>query len=61
MADGDRIPSVRIAYPVLEDFGYLARHMRPDEIAQYLALSVWIVIVLIWRLDSWQRLRDMSG
>jgi hypothetical protein len=39
MADGDRIPSVRIAYPMLEDFGHLARNMRPDEIDQYLALS----------------------
>ncbi len=39
MADGDRIPAVRIAYPMLEDFGHIARHMRPDEIDQYLALS----------------------
>lgn len=32
-------PALRIASPVIEDFGYLARRMRPDEVAQWLALT----------------------
>lgn len=39
MADGSQIPEIRVGAPVLEDFGHIARHMRPDEIAQYLALT----------------------
>jgi hypothetical protein len=31
--------SLRLAAPILEDFGHLARNMRPDEIDQFLALS----------------------
>lgn len=33
------IPEVRIGTPLVEDFAYLARRMRPDEIAQFLALT----------------------
>lgn len=30
---------LRLARPVLEDFAYIAKRMRPDEIAQFLAVS----------------------
>ena len=33
------IPAVRMGYPILEDFAYLARHMRPDEIDQFCAMT----------------------
>lgn len=32
-------PKLRLAVPILEDFGPIARHMRPDEIAQFIALA----------------------
>lgn len=31
--------SIRLARPVLEDFAYITKRMRPDEIAQFLAMS----------------------
>jgi len=34
-----RAPKVRLARPILDDFCFLARRMRPDEIAQYLAMT----------------------
>lgn len=40
MADGGHINAgVRLAVPMVEDFAYLARRMRPDEIDQFLAVS----------------------
>lgn len=40
MADGTpRVTSLRIASPILEDVAYLARRMRSDEVAQFLAFS----------------------
>jgi hypothetical protein len=30
---------IRVQIPLLEDYGYVTRRMRPDEIAQYLALT----------------------
>ena len=33
------IPTLRLASPLLEDFVYLAARMRPDEIAQFLAIA----------------------
>jgi hypothetical protein len=40
MADGAlTVHGVRLAVPIVEDFAYLARRMRPDEIAQWLALT----------------------
>lgn len=33
------VAGVRVVRPIVEDFAYLARRMRPDEIAQYLAFS----------------------
>lgn len=33
------VPEVRIAVPMLEDFGFIARNMRPDEIEQFLAMT----------------------
>ncbi len=40
MADGSTtLVGVRLAVPILEDFAYLARRMRPDEIAQWLAVT----------------------
>ena len=32
-------PKVRLAVPILDDYCYLARRMRPDEIAQFLAMT----------------------
>jgi hypothetical protein len=31
--------TLQLAVPILEDFGHLARHMRPDEIEQFMAMS----------------------
>lgn len=31
--------TLRLTAPLIEDFGHLARHMRPDEIEQFLAFS----------------------
>ena len=40
MADGSHITTgLRLATPIVEDFAYLARRMRPDEIDQFLAFS----------------------
>lgn len=40
MADGcASTKTLRLARPVLEDFAYLTKRMRPDEIAQFLAGS----------------------
>jgi hypothetical protein len=40
MADGTLIASgLKLARPVLEDFAYIMKRMRPDEIEQFLALS----------------------
>lgn len=39
MADGNRHPEIRLGAPILEDFAYIARHMRSDEVQQYLALT----------------------
>ena len=33
------VPKVRIGTPILEDFAYLARNMRPDEIDQFVAMT----------------------
>lgn len=33
------IPAIRIGAPILEDYGWLARNMRPDEVEQFLAFS----------------------
>lgn len=37
MADGTPQPRITLAAPIVEDFAYLARRMRPDEIAQHVA------------------------
>lgn len=34
-----RTPTLRLALPLVDDFGYLARRMRPDEIEQFLAVT----------------------
>lgn len=39
MADGSHIPEIRLGLPIVQDFAYIAANMRPDEIAQYLALT----------------------
>ncbi|TPG08321.1 hypothetical protein EAH88_11870 [Rhodanobacter glycinis] len=39
MADGAHIPEIRLGFPIVQDFAYIAANMRPDEIAQYLALT----------------------
>lgn len=41
MADGNAmaLPEIRIGVPIIEDFAWLARRMRADEIAQFLALT----------------------
>lgn len=40
MADGGHIVAgVRLTIPIVEDLAFLARRMRADEIAQYLALT----------------------
>jgi hypothetical protein len=39
MADGNHIPETRLGMPIVEDYCHIARHMRADEIAQYLALT----------------------
>lgn len=39
MDAGETIPAVRVAPPLLEDYGWVARRMRADEIAQWLALT----------------------
>lgn len=39
MADGNHIPETRLGVPIVEDYCHIARHMRADEIAQYLALT----------------------
>ena len=33
------IPEIRLGTPIVQDFAYVAANMRPDEIAQYLALT----------------------
>lgn len=33
------IPEIRLGMPIVQDFSYVASRMRPDEIAQYLALT----------------------
>ena len=33
------VPEVRIAVPMLEDFGHIARNMRQDEIEEFLAMT----------------------
>lgn len=33
------LPEVRIAVPMLEDFGHIARNMRHDEIEEFLAMT----------------------
>lgn len=33
------VPEIRLAAPLIEDLAWLAKRMRPDEIAQYLALT----------------------
>ncbi|MEN5115844.1 hypothetical protein ABE488_00705 [Luteimonas sp. TWI662] len=32
-------PAIRLGHPIVEDFAYLARRMRPDEIEQFLAFG----------------------
>ena len=41
MADGGRqvVPMLRLARPLLEDFAYVAKRMRADERAQFVAMS----------------------
>lgn len=33
------VPALRLGSPIVADFGLIAREMRPDEVAQYLALT----------------------
>lgn len=40
MPDGTpMLPEIRLGAPIVQDFAYIASRMRPDEIAQYLALT----------------------
>lgn len=39
MPDGSAIPEIRLGRPIVEDFAYLARRMRPDEIEQFTSMS----------------------
>lgn len=39
MADGSHIPEIRLGTPIVQDFAYIAAHMRSDEVQQYLALT----------------------
>jgi hypothetical protein len=33
------LPEIRLGTPIVEDFAYIARNMRADEVAQFLALT----------------------
>lgn len=35
----EALPEIRLGAPLVDDFAYLARHLRDDERAQYLALT----------------------
>lgn len=39
MADDSQLPVLRVGTPLVGDYAHLARRMRPDEIAQWLALT----------------------
>jgi hypothetical protein len=41
MADGSAnvIPQLRLGTPILEDYAYIARHMRSDEVQQFMAIT----------------------